>query len=150
MTVLLKRPESCKTCTLFSPSGSLYCVSVTRNHIPLQSQSTVTHKVFFVSLNHGQVRDWLMFWSFTWTSFHTGFTLVVVLLRISKKGKTVIFSIHQPRYSIFRQFDHLTLMNKGEIIYAGAADKAITYFEDLGTDILMIIQKFKSKWAVIC
>lgn len=90
-----------------------------------------------------------MFWSFTWTSFYTGFTLVVVLLRLSKKGKTVIFSIHQPRYSIFSQFDHLTLMNKGEIIYAGAADKAITYFEDLGTDTLMIIQKFESKWAVI-
>uniref|UniRef100_A0A672MV32 ATP-binding cassette sub-family G member 2-like n=1 Tax=Sinocyclocheilus grahami TaxID=75366 RepID=A0A672MV32_SINGR len=58
--------------------------------------------------------------------------LTLLLLRLSKKGKTVIFSIHQPRYSIFSQFDHLTLMNKGEIIYAGAANKAITYFEELG------------------
>uniref|UniRef100_A0A672MZG5 ATP-binding cassette sub-family G member 2-like n=1 Tax=Sinocyclocheilus grahami TaxID=75366 RepID=A0A672MZG5_SINGR len=33
---------------------------------------------------------------------------------------------------IIYQFDHLTLMNKGEIIYAGAANKAITYFEELG------------------
>uniref|UniRef100_A0AAR2L8S0 ABC transporter domain-containing protein n=1 Tax=Pygocentrus nattereri TaxID=42514 RepID=A0AAR2L8S0_PYGNA len=45
---------------------------------------------------------------------------------------TIIFSIHQPRYSIFQQFDHLTLLNKGEIIYAGSADKAISYFEGLG------------------
>lgn len=63
---------------------------------------------------------------------NTANSIMELLQNISKKGKTVIFSIHQPRYSIFRQFDHLTLMNKGEIIYAGAADKAIIYFEDLG------------------
>lgn len=44
----------------------------------------------------------------------------------------MIFSIHQPRYSIFRQFDHMTLMNKGEIIFAGAPDKALGYFEKAG------------------
>ncbi|KAK7148160.1 hypothetical protein R3I93_012470 [Phoxinus phoxinus] len=63
---------------------------------------------------------------------NTANSIMELLQKLSKKGKTIIFSIHQPRYSIFRQFDHLTLMNKGEIIYAGAADKAITYFEDLG------------------
>uniref|UniRef100_A0A671PIS5 ATP-binding cassette sub-family G member 2-like n=1 Tax=Sinocyclocheilus anshuiensis TaxID=1608454 RepID=A0A671PIS5_9TELE len=63
---------------------------------------------------------------------NTANAIIELLQKLSKKGKTVIFSIHQPRYSIFSQFDHLTLMNKGEIIYAGAANKAITYFEDLG------------------
>uniref|UniRef100_A0A8C1SWA6 ATP-binding cassette, sub-family G (WHITE), member 2c n=1 Tax=Cyprinus carpio TaxID=7962 RepID=A0A8C1SWA6_CYPCA len=63
---------------------------------------------------------------------NTANSIMELLQKLSKKGKTVIFSIHQPRYSIFSQFDHLTLMNKGEIIYAGAANKAITYFEDLG------------------
>ncbi|XDV50801.1 hypothetical protein PO909_019812 [Leuciscus waleckii] len=63
---------------------------------------------------------------------NTANSIMELLQKLSKKGKTVIFSIHQPRYSIFSQFDHLTLMNKGEIIYAGAADKAVTYFEDLG------------------
>lgn len=53
--------------------------------------------------------------------------------RLSRRGKTVIFSIHQPRYSIFKQFDHLTLMHKGEVVYAGAADHALGYFTDLGT-----------------
>lgn len=52
--------------------------------------------------------------------------------RLSRRGKTVIFSIHQPRYSIFRQFDHLTLMHKGEVVYAGAAGHALEYFTDLG------------------
>ncbi|XP_045904151.1 broad substrate specificity ATP-binding cassette transporter ABCG2b isoform X3 [Micropterus dolomieu] len=61
--------------------------------------------------------------------------IISVLHRLSRKGKTVIFSIHQPRYSIFRQFDHLTLMHKGEVVYAGAADHALEYFTDLGYQI---------------
>uniref|UniRef100_A0A8C2GQA3 ATP-binding cassette, sub-family G (WHITE), member 2c n=1 Tax=Cyprinus carpio TaxID=7962 RepID=A0A8C2GQA3_CYPCA len=63
---------------------------------------------------------------------NTANSIMELLQKLSKKGKTVIFSIHQPRYSIFSQFDHLTLINKGEITYAGAANKAISYFEDLG------------------
>nr|XP_046188597.1 broad substrate specificity ATP-binding cassette transporter ABCG2-like isoform X5 [Oncorhynchus gorbuscha] len=38
----------------------------------------------------------------------------------------------QPRYSIFSRFDHLTLMHRGELVYAGAAGKALSYFTDLG------------------
>lgn len=63
---------------------------------------------------------------------NTANSLMRLLHTISRKGKTVIFSIHQPRYSIFRQFDHMTLMNKGEIIFAGAPDKALGYFEKAG------------------
>ncbi|XP_061087902.1 broad substrate specificity ATP-binding cassette transporter ABCG2-like [Conger conger] len=63
---------------------------------------------------------------------NTANSIISLLHSLSRNGKTVIFSIHQPRYSIFRQFDHLTLMNKGEIIYAGAASQAMGYFEELG------------------
>ncbi|XP_055027065.2 broad substrate specificity ATP-binding cassette transporter ABCG2c isoform X1 [Misgurnus anguillicaudatus] len=63
---------------------------------------------------------------------YTANSIMELLQKLSKNGKTIIFAIHQPRYSIFRQFDHLTLMNKGDIIFAGHADKAISYFEDLG------------------
>ncbi|KAJ8365137.1 hypothetical protein SKAU_G00139680 [Synaphobranchus kaupii] len=63
---------------------------------------------------------------------NTANSIISLLQRLSRNGKTVIFSIHQPRYSIFRQFDHLTLMNRGEIIYAGAAGQAMDYFEELG------------------
>ncbi|KAI4874092.1 hypothetical protein NFI96_016337 [Prochilodus magdalenae] len=63
---------------------------------------------------------------------NTANAIIALLQKLSRNGKTVIFSIHQPRYSIYRQFDHLTLMNKGELIYAGSADKALKYFEELG------------------
>uniref|UniRef100_A0AAR2K1M3 ABC transporter domain-containing protein n=1 Tax=Pygocentrus nattereri TaxID=42514 RepID=A0AAR2K1M3_PYGNA len=63
---------------------------------------------------------------------NTAHMIITLLHKLSRNGRTIIFSIHQPRYSIFQQFDHLTLLNKGEIIYAGSADKAISYFEGLG------------------
>lgn len=41
-------------------------------------------------------------------------------------------SIHQPRYSIFKTFDTISLLSNGEFVYQGPAAEAITYFEDLG------------------
>ncbi|XP_044047465.1 broad substrate specificity ATP-binding cassette transporter ABCG2b isoform X3 [Siniperca chuatsi] len=66
---------------------------------------------------------------------NTANCIIGLLHTLSRRGKTVIFSIHQPRYSIFRQFDHLTLMHKGEVVYAGAADHALEYFTNLGYQI---------------
>ncbi|XP_058495681.1 broad substrate specificity ATP-binding cassette transporter ABCG2b [Solea solea] len=66
---------------------------------------------------------------------NTANSLIKLLHDMSRRGKTVIFSIHQPRYSIFKQFDHLTLMHKGEVVYAGAADHALEYLSDLGYQI---------------
>uniref|UniRef100_A0A8D3CQM2 ABC transporter domain-containing protein n=1 Tax=Scophthalmus maximus TaxID=52904 RepID=A0A8D3CQM2_SCOMX len=66
---------------------------------------------------------------------NTANCIISLLHKLSRRGKTVIFSIHQPRYSIFKQFDHLTLMHKGEVVYAGAADHALGYFTDLGFQI---------------
>ncbi|XP_068445183.1 broad substrate specificity ATP-binding cassette transporter ABCG2b isoform X2 [Clinocottus analis] len=66
---------------------------------------------------------------------NTANSIINLLNRLSRRGKTVIFSIHQPRYSIFRQFDHLTLMHKGEVVYAGAAAHTLDYFTNLGYQI---------------
>ncbi|XP_010731967.3 broad substrate specificity ATP-binding cassette transporter ABCG2b isoform X1 [Larimichthys crocea] len=66
---------------------------------------------------------------------NTANCIISLLHNLTRRGKTVIFSIHQPRYSIFRQFDHLTLMHKGEVVYAGAADHALEYFTNLGYQI---------------
>ncbi|KAK1886946.1 Broad substrate specificity ATP-binding cassette transporter ABCG2 [Dissostichus eleginoides] len=66
---------------------------------------------------------------------NTANCIINLLYRLSRRGKTVIFSIHQPRYSIFRKFDHLTLMHKGEVVYAGASDQTLDYFTNLGFQI---------------
>ncbi|KAM7169913.1 broad substrate specificity ATP-binding cassette transporter ABCG2-like [Macrochelys suwanniensis] len=63
---------------------------------------------------------------------NTANSIMQLLHQLSRKGRTVIFSIHQPRYSIFRLLDHLMLMNKGEIIYAGPAEESPGYFNSIG------------------
>lgn len=59
----------------------------------------------------------------SWT--HFGFSL-------SLRGRTIIFSIHQPRYSIFKHFDQLMLLSEGKTIYHGPAKEALGYFRDIG------------------
>jgi ATP-binding cassette subfamily G (WHITE) protein 2 len=45
---------------------------------------------------------------------------------------TIIFSIHQPRYSIFKLFDTVFLICKGKTIYHGSADGVLPYFTNQG------------------
>ena len=48
------------------------------------------------------------------------------------KGRTIILSIHQPRYSIFKLFDSITLLSKGDMVYHGPANRALGYFSAHG------------------
>ncbi|NXU41986.1 ABCG2 protein, partial [Drymodes brunneopygia] len=62
----------------------------------------------------------------------TANAVLLLLKRMSKLGRTIIFSIHQPRYSIFRLFDNLTLLAAGRMLYHGPAPHAIEYFQSIG------------------
>ncbi|NWZ68367.1 ABCG2 protein, partial [Acrocephalus arundinaceus] len=62
----------------------------------------------------------------------TANAVLLLLKRMSKQGKTIIFSIHQPRYSIFRLFDSLTLLAAGRVLFHGPARKAIEHFQSIG------------------
>jgi len=53
--------------------------------------------------------------------------------KLTKKGKTIIISIHQPRRELIVYFDYVTiLMNGGNLIYCGKKSKIIKYFSDIG------------------
>ena len=45
---------------------------------------------------------------------------------------TIIFSIHQPRYSIFKLFDTIFLLSSGCPVYLGPSDYLISYFSKYG------------------
>ncbi|XP_060103373.1 broad substrate specificity ATP-binding cassette transporter ABCG2-like [Heteronotia binoei] len=62
----------------------------------------------------------------------TANAVMELLKRMSLSGKTIIFSIHQPRYSIFKLFDNLTLLAAGRLVYHGPANKVLAYFAALG------------------
>uniref|UniRef100_A0A4W4DT49 ABC transporter domain-containing protein n=1 Tax=Electrophorus electricus TaxID=8005 RepID=A0A4W4DT49_ELEEL len=62
----------------------------------------------------------------------TANSVLSLLKRMSNHGRTIILSIHQPRYSIYRLFDSLTLLAGGRQVYHGPAQNALDYFTDVG------------------
>ena len=57
---------------------------------------------------------------------------VLSVVRLSLRGRTIIFSIHQPRFAIFKLFDRLSLLAAGRTIYHGNAADALTFFKSIG------------------
>ncbi|KAK6187469.1 hypothetical protein SNE40_005491 [Patella caerulea] len=62
----------------------------------------------------------------------TANAVMCLLKRLALKGRTIIFSIHQPRYSIYRLFDSLMLLSAGEVVFHGPATNALDYFKSAG------------------
>ncbi|XP_029310453.1 ATP-binding cassette sub-family G member 2-like isoform X2 [Cottoperca gobio] len=62
----------------------------------------------------------------------TANSVLLLLKRMASNGRTIILSIHQPRYSIYRLFDSLTLLVHGQQVYHGPAQTALDYFSDIG------------------
>jgi ABC-type sulfate/molybdate transport systems ATPase subunit len=51
-----------------------------------------------------------------------------VLKKVANAGASVLFTIHQPASEIFSTFDHLILLNKGRLMYAGPVTNVPAYF----------------------
>ncbi|XP_041115577.1 broad substrate specificity ATP-binding cassette transporter ABCG2-like [Polyodon spathula] len=62
----------------------------------------------------------------------TANSVLLLLKKMSISGRTIILSIHQPRYSIYRLFDSLTLLSSGKLVYHGPAQNALDYFKNIG------------------
>ena len=64
----------------------------------------------------------------------TAFSVINLLKSLSiSRNTTFIFTIHQPKYSIYKLFDTLHLLSfGGKTAYHGHAQKAQEYFENLG------------------
>ncbi|VDP23832.1 unnamed protein product [Schistosoma margrebowiei] len=64
---------------------------------------------------------------------YTAGTVIQTLRRLADSGRTIVFSIHQPKYSIYRRFDRLTIISNGQMIYHGpGGQKPILHFENCG------------------
>ena len=49
-----------------------------------------------------------------------------------EKNKTVVCTIHQPRYEIFSEFDKLMLLARGRVVYFGPTKDVLPYFKRFG------------------
>ncbi|CAG5128016.1 unnamed protein product, partial [Candidula unifasciata] len=62
----------------------------------------------------------------------TANAVMLLLKRLSDHGRNIIFSIHQPRFSIYRLFDSLMLLSHGDTVYHGLSEEALQYFASVG------------------
>ncbi|XP_077650620.1 broad substrate specificity ATP-binding cassette transporter ABCG2-like [Urocitellus parryii] len=68
----------------------------------------------------------------TGLDWNTAYKIIKLLKSLSEQEKTIIFSIHQPRYSFFNKFDSLTLLASEKLMYHGPAQEALEYFKSAG------------------
>ncbi|KIV96500.1 hypothetical protein, variant [Exophiala mesophila] len=63
----------------------------------------------------------------------TAFSIIEVLKSLADEGRTIIFSIHQPRSDMFKQFGGILLLAKGgEVVYTGPVSGMLPYFDNSG------------------
>ncbi|CAF3299285.1 unnamed protein product [Rotaria socialis] len=58
----------------------------------------------------------------------TAQNVMACLHKLSRQERTIIFSIHQPRYSIFKLFDTVLFLSAGHNIYLGPSTEVLPYF----------------------
>eukprot|EP00276_Gloeochaete_wittrockiana_P023544 CAMPEP_0184370534 /NCGR_PEP_ID=MMETSP1089-20130417/162879_1 /TAXON_ID=38269 ORGANISM="Gloeochaete wittrockiana, Strain SAG46.84" /NCGR_SAMPLE_ID=MMETSP1089 /ASSEMBLY_ACC=CAM_ASM_000445 /LENGTH=697 /DNA_ID=CAMNT_0026713159 /DNA_START=491 /DNA_END=2581 /DNA_ORIENTATION=- len=60
------------------------------------------------------------------------YVVMKILKNLTFHGHTIVTTIHQPSAEIYRMFDRLLLLARGEAVYFGRARDAVPYFEELG------------------
>ena len=54
------------------------------------------------------------------------------LQKLARRGRTVLVSIHQPRYDVYALLDDVVLLSRGRLVWAGAKESMMRHFADLG------------------
>lgn len=62
----------------------------------------------------------------------TSVKIVALLSELARKGRTIIFTIHQPTAEVLSYFDDLMLMAQGKVVFHGATSSAVDYFSSVG------------------
>eukprot|EP01091_Cochliopodium_minus_P001796 TRINITY_DN1176_c0_g1_i1.p1 TRINITY_DN1176_c0_g1~~TRINITY_DN1176_c0_g1_i1.p1 ORF type:complete len:980 (+),score=224.17 TRINITY_DN1176_c0_g1_i1:2-2941(+) len=63
----------------------------------------------------------------------TAYHLMENLVELArKKGKTIVFSIHQPRSNIFHLFDDVILLAHGHLVYGGSRKNSMQFLSENG------------------
>ncbi|CAL8272865.1 unnamed protein product [Gadus morhua 'NCC'] len=62
----------------------------------------------------------------------TANSVLLLLKRMANQGRTIVMSIHQPRFSIYKLFDTLTLLVGGKMVYHGPSIDTLDYFTNIG------------------
>ena len=60
---------------------------------------------------------------------------------LSSDGECIIvLSIHQPQYSIYKLFDTITLLSKGQLVYHGSTENCLSNFPALHRNLHEVVK----------
>ena len=62
----------------------------------------------------------------------TSAKIVHLLRQLSRMGRTIIYTIHQPTAEVLSYFDDVMLMTQGRVAYHGTMAASVGYFESIG------------------
>jgi ABC-type multidrug transport system ATPase subunit len=62
----------------------------------------------------------------------TALQLIGTLKQLARQGRTIVVTLHQPRSQMWDLFDNVLLLSGGSLVYGGAKDACIPYFETFG------------------
>nr|XP_053632760.1 protein white-like [Cherax quadricarinatus] len=57
--------------------------------------------------------------------------VVAMMKSMAERGKTIIFTIHQPSSEVYAMFDRVLLMAEGRVAFLGTTDEALRFFSNL-------------------
>lgn len=61
--------------------------------------------------------------------------VVAAVKEISKTGRIIIMTLHQPSATVFDMIDDLIVLSKGQLAYYGSVDSAPAYFAEIGAPL---------------
>ncbi|ORY68287.1 P-loop containing nucleoside triphosphate hydrolase protein [Pseudomassariella vexata] len=65
----------------------------------------------------------------------SAYQVVRTLKALANKGRTIIFTVHQPRSEIWDLFDNLILLSKGSPVYSGQLKDCMPWFAEMGFEL---------------
>uniref|UniRef100_A0A8C2IQK3 ATP-binding cassette sub-family G member 5 n=1 Tax=Cyprinus carpio TaxID=7962 RepID=A0A8C2IQK3_CYPCA len=58
--------------------------------------------------------------------------IVVLLAELARRDRIVIVTIHQPRSELFRIFNRIAIMSRGELVFCGEPEEMVDFFSSCG------------------
>uniref|UniRef100_A0A673KYS6 ATP-binding cassette sub-family G member 5 n=1 Tax=Sinocyclocheilus rhinocerous TaxID=307959 RepID=A0A673KYS6_9TELE len=58
--------------------------------------------------------------------------IVVLLAELARRDRIVIVTIHQPRSELFRIFNRIAIMSRGELVFCGKPEEMVDFFSSCG------------------
>lgn len=100
----------------------------------------------------GAMSEWMNEWMAMGCSASAYF-VITTLKNLSRDGRTVIASIHQPSSEVFALFDNLFLLSGGHTIFFGAAGLAhevSSIYTSISSPLLMCLNSGTDGWVLLC